>query len=67
MSAEEQTTTDTNLRELLAARIHVPDVGLEHVGDKVTFNNTETAMVTVKGRRVQLVITSSTSFELKNI
>jgi hypothetical protein len=62
----EETQQDTNLRELLAQRVHVPDVGLENAGDIVTFNNQESAVVTVKGKRLRLVITSSTTFELKH-
>jgi hypothetical protein len=64
MSAEEG--QDTNLREMLAQRVHVPDVGLENAGDIVTFNNQESAVVTVKGKRLRLTITSQTTFELKH-
>jgi len=63
MTAETQPTTD--LRSLLAARVHVPELGLDRPGDKVRHSSEEEIEVFRDGVRMKLFISQVVTFELK--
>lgn len=54
-----------DLKRMIAERVHLADHGLEHAGDKVASENTESAIVTLNDRRLRLLITHNVTFELK--